>query len=274
MPGPYESESVTRRTRINPQLSAAGWTVVPFDESKPITDYDRPAIVEYPTDNGLADYVLVVGGRIVGVVEAKKLTNGPAGALTQAERYSRGYQGGSFNFRGLRVPFLYSTNGEMIHFHDARDLLNRSRRVTRFHTPAALQDLLNQDFAAACAWFLLNPNTQPRLRPYQIEANNAVENALGQRKWTMLLAMATGPGRLSRWSAKSTGCLSPAPRNAFSFWWTAARWPRKPSASSPLLSRNRTKSSTPFTKFTANDFSATTWVRTKSVAQRSCRTST
>ncbi len=195
MTAPYESESVTRRKRINPQLNAAGWTVVPFDESKPVADYDRHAIVEYPTDNGPADYALVVGGRVVGVVEAKKLSIGPAGALTQAERYARGYQGGSFNFRGLRVPFLYSTNGEVIHFHDARDLLNRSRKVARFHTPAALQDSLDQDFAAACAWFTLNPNTHPRIRPYQIEANNAVEDALAQRKRTMLLAMATGTGK-------------------------------------------------------------------------------
>ncbi len=81
MTTPYESESVTRRKRIDPRLNAAGWTVVPFDETKPIADYARHyAIVEYPTDNGPADYALVVGGRAVGVVEAKKLSIGPAGS--------------------------------------------------------------------------------------------------------------------------------------------------------------------------------------------------
>src|SRR5665213_295265 len=195
MTTPYESELVTRRKRIDPRLVAAGWTVVPFDENKPVADYARHAIVEYPTANGPADYALAVGGRVIGVVEAKKLSIGPAGALTQAERYARGFPAGLFDFRGMRVPFLYSTNGEVLHFHDVRDTLNRSRRVARFHTPAALQGMLDNDFAAACEWFALNPNTHPRLRPYQIDANNAVEDALRNAKRTMLLAMATGTGK-------------------------------------------------------------------------------
>jgi type I restriction enzyme R subunit len=125
MTASYESESVTRRKRIKPQLNATGWTVVPFDEDKPLADYARHAIVEHPTDNVPADYALVVGGCAIGVVEAKKLSIGPAGALTQAERYARGFPAGAFDFRGLRVPFLYSTNGEVIHFHDVRDPLDR-----------------------------------------------------------------------------------------------------------------------------------------------------
>src|SRR5207302_2055125 len=100
-----------------------------------------------------------------------------------------------FDFRGLRVPFLYSTNGEVIHFHDARDPLNLSRRVKQFHTPAALEELLGRDLAAACGWFAANPNDHPRLRPYQREANAAVEAAIARRKRAMLLAMATGCGK-------------------------------------------------------------------------------
>jgi len=37
---------------------------------------------------------------------------------------------------------IYSTNGEVIWFHDVRHPLNRSRRVTSFHAPAALEEML------------------------------------------------------------------------------------------------------------------------------------
>jgi len=115
--------------------------------------------------------------------------------LTQAERYARGVADSPFDFRGLRVPFLYSTNGEVLYFHDARDPLNQSRRVKQFHTPAALVELLGRDFGAACALLAATPNDHPRLRDYQKEANAAVEEAISQRKRTMLVAMATGTGK-------------------------------------------------------------------------------
>jgi type I restriction enzyme R subunit len=38
-------------------------------------------------------------------------------------------------------------------------------------------------------------NDHPRLRPYQIEANDAVEHAIADRKRQMLVAMATGTGK-------------------------------------------------------------------------------
>src|SRR5262249_31106543 len=94
-----------------------------------------------------------------------------------------------------RVPFLYSTNGEALWFHDARHKLNASRRLAAFHTPAALLELLARDLATACAWFAAHPNDHPKLRPYQVEANAAVDKALAARKRQRLLAMATVTGK-------------------------------------------------------------------------------
>ena len=51
-----ESERQSRKRRVDPKLRAAGWTVVSYDTSRPLSDYDRCAIEEYPTDNGSADY--------------------------------------------------------------------------------------------------------------------------------------------------------------------------------------------------------------------------
>ncbi len=103
---PTEAERQTRRDRIDPKLKAAGWRIAPFDPSRPLSLYDRCAIEEYETDNGPADYALCVNGRILGIVEAKKLTLGPQNVLMQAERYSKGATNNPLNFHGFHVPFL------------------------------------------------------------------------------------------------------------------------------------------------------------------------
>lgn len=192
---PEISERVTRKRLIDPKLKAAGWRIVPFNPIKPLAACNNCAVEEFPTSNGPADYALCVDGKIVGVVEAKKLTLGPQNVLTQAERYSRGLDPSSFNFDGFRVPFLYSTNGERIWHHDVRAPLNRSHVVSGFHTPQALSEMLGRDFVGACARLDATPNDHSRLRPYQREANAAIEKALCARKRQMLIAMATGTGK-------------------------------------------------------------------------------
>jgi len=139
---PANSEWLTRRTIVDPKLDAAGWKVCEYDPKLPLSACNNCAIVEYPTDNGPADYALCSGGRILGIVEAKKLSLGPQNVLTQAERYSRGATSNPLSFGSYRVPFLYSTNGELIRHHDVRHPDNRSREVKGFHTPAALEEKL------------------------------------------------------------------------------------------------------------------------------------
>ncbi|MBN1654575.1 MAG: DEAD/DEAH box helicase family protein [Deltaproteobacteria bacterium] len=189
------SEATTRKERIDPRLKEAGWKVVPFVVGKPPSAYNRCAIEEYPTANGPADYALCVNGDILGVVEGKKLTLGPQEVLPQAARYSKGIAESRFNFHGYRVPFLYSTNGEVIWHRDARHKLNRSRQIAAFHTPEALLERLSFDFDSACQKLLHAPNTHQRLREYQKEANAAIEKAAAERKRQMLVAMATGTGK-------------------------------------------------------------------------------
>src|SRR5437660_8513589 len=139
---PGQSEHVTRKKLIDLALKAAGWTIVPFDSRKPLTKYERCAVEEYPTESGPADYALCVGGQILGVVEAKKLSLGPQNVLTQAERYSKGVMDSAFDSRSYRVPFLYSTNGELIWHTDIEQELNLSRHAGDLNQPDALQELL------------------------------------------------------------------------------------------------------------------------------------
>ena len=73
---------------------------------------------------------------------------------------------------------------------------NTSYQISDFHSPQALWDKFIRDMKSAEQWFQQNPvNTITRLRPYQIEAVKAIENALINGKKKMLLAMATGTGK-------------------------------------------------------------------------------
>jgi type I restriction enzyme, R subunit len=187
-----EGEWLTRKRRIDPKLDACGWPL-PKGGSTPLHQPYRTE--EQETDAGPADYALWLDNHIVSLVEAKRLTVGPQNVLTQAERYARGIHGGPYNFNGLRAPFLYSTNGEVLWFHDVRHPLNRSRRVATFHTPDALREMLGRDFEVACHRLEAAPHDHSWLRPYQLEANTAVEKAIAERKRHMLVAMSTGTGK-------------------------------------------------------------------------------
>lgn len=138
---PPEQEWLTRKKRIDPQLDAVGWTRLVAQQNRVAGRTE-----EEETANGPADYALWFDNQIAGVVEAKRLTVGRQNVLTRAERYAPGLPQVGWNFYGLRCPFLYSTNGEVIWFHDVRHPLNRSREIARFHSVAALREQLTRDF--------------------------------------------------------------------------------------------------------------------------------
>ncbi|KKM05234.1 hypothetical protein LCGC14_1756180 [marine sediment metagenome] len=108
-----ESEWQTRKKRIDPKLEASGWHIRPAGDAQSLLP-GRYALEEFPTGSGPADYVLTADGQFLGVVEAKRVTLGPENVLTQAERYARGMGPRERQYNGFGVPFLYSTNGEVI----------------------------------------------------------------------------------------------------------------------------------------------------------------
>ena len=119
-------------------------------------------------------------GQVLGVVEAKKLTLGPQGVLTQAERYSKGIHQVPMYQGEFGVPFLYSTNGEVIWFHDVRHQLNRSRRVSGFHTPERAERDARPRLRRRARRARARSRMNLRLRPYQVEANTAIEQAIAR----------------------------------------------------------------------------------------------
>ncbi len=190
-----ELEKETRKKRIERRLSECGWQIVNFDSGTSLVSYNCHAVREYPTESGPVDYALFYEGQIIGVIEAKRLSIGPQNVLVQAQRYAKGISQSAFNFDGFRVPFIYSTNGEIFWFQDLRERNSYSRRISNFHTPEALKEMLKKDFQAYSKWFELHPNEHDRIRPYQINATKAIEEAITQGKRKIFIAMATGTGK-------------------------------------------------------------------------------
>lgn len=193
-----ESERITRKERIDKRLQSSllNWRIVRWTDVIDTSVLDRHAVVEYPTTSGPVDYALFVQGQLLGIIEAKRLSVGAENVLEQAKRYSKSVSNTAGEWRGYKVPFLYSTNGEMIFHLDIRKKENTAHQISDFHSPQAMIDRFNHDTDNAELWFRNNPvNTIKQLRYYQVDAIEAIEKSLCDGKRTMLLAMATGTGK-------------------------------------------------------------------------------
>jgi type I restriction enzyme R subunit len=190
-----ELEKKTREERIDKKLESCGWQIVNYDPKIQLSSYTCHAVREYPTDSGPVDYALFFEGKIIGLIEAKRLSLGPQNVLIQAQRYAQGISQSNFNFEGFRVPFIYSTNGEIFWFQDLRERNSYSRKISKFHTPEALNEMLKKDLQVYSKWFEMHPNEHDRIRPYQINATKAIEEAITKGKRKIFIAKATGTGK-------------------------------------------------------------------------------
>ena len=196
--GMPESEAKTRKTRIDEKLKSPllNWTIVHNDKVSDYAALTAHAVEEFPTETGPADYALFVQGKLLGIIEAKKISVGAGNVLEQAKRYARGVPNTIGEWRDYKVPFLYSTNGELIFHLDVRKKENNSCQLIDFHSPQALLDKFNRDTAKAERWFGERPVHEiNRLRPYQVGAIEAIENGICAGKKSILIAMATGTGK-------------------------------------------------------------------------------
>src|SRR5450759_5597606 len=104
-----ESESATRKKRIDTRLNSSllNWKIIHNDQIKDTSVLEAHAVEEYPTETGPADYALFVNGKLLGIIEAKKIALGAENVLEQAKRYSRGVPQTVGEWRGYKVQFLY-----------------------------------------------------------------------------------------------------------------------------------------------------------------------
>lgn len=191
-----EAEWLTRKNRIDTRLRQQGWSLKRFSPALDLKTLDKIAVEELPTASGPADYALFVGGKLLGVIEAKKVTVNPQNVLEQAKRYARGAFDGAGQWNDFRVPFLYASNGTLVWYLDARANKLVSRQLSDFHTPEALAGFFSLDASSSRNYLLDTPPEQIQgLRPYQRDSILAVEQAILNGKRDMLVAMATGTGK-------------------------------------------------------------------------------
>lgn len=211
-------EAETRKI-IDAQLRQAGWTadsqMLKYSKGARPESGRNLAIAEWPTESGPADYVLFTGLTPIAVVEAKRKNVDVSGALQQAKRYSRTFNPTSDivlpdsnwgDTGAYRVPFAFSANGRPylrqlatrsgIWFCDLRREDNLGHALDGWYTPEGLATLLKRDEVQAHKQLAVEPfNYGFSLRPYQIDAIQAVETGIAKGQREMLLAMATGTGK-------------------------------------------------------------------------------
>src|SRR5260221_5049091 len=111
---PLESDA---RVKIDEKLVQAGWVVQDRDQIN-ISAGRGVAIREFPLSTGEADYLLVVDGEAVGVIEAKKQGTTLTGVKEQSALYQAGQPLQTTQIRFLRspLPFSYETTDVEIFF--------------------------------------------------------------------------------------------------------------------------------------------------------------
>lgn len=219
-----ESEATTRKNRIDAKLrsSLLNWTIIHNDKVSDYSSLSSHAVEEYPTTTGPADYALFVSGKLLGIIEAKKVSVGAENVLEQAKRYARSVANTVGEWREYKVPFLYSTNGESIFHLDVRKKENSSHQLIDFHSPQALLDKYNRDSEKAEKWFYepclkISKNVTDRTPTGKPNAKIRVKRAVSEN--SVIHRLKTGvltwisPGLKTKTSKIRTLCQS------LSFWW-------------------------------------------------------
>jgi type I restriction enzyme R subunit len=181
------------RDRIDQMLRQAGWIV----QSKKETDLGAGlgvAIREYQTDVGPADYVLFVGRKPVGIIEAKREEEGHR--LTVVEDQSKGYAEATLKYlNNDPLPLVYESTGVVTRFRDFRDPKPRGRHIFHFHRPDTIAQWMKQKKSLRARLLDFPVLDETGLRPAQIVAINNLETSFKNNRPKALIQMATGAGK-------------------------------------------------------------------------------
>ena len=204
------------RLSIDQQLKDAGWTVVERNAFNP-QDSAVAVCEELLQDNNRADYLLVLYGKAVGVIEAKRKgidLLSPA-VVAQAERYTHMLRP-QFPCWELPLPFVFLANGKEflsknIHLGADTDFVSVQRFPRPYELRLSMPALNNEAFNE----FLLLPPALPLgLRDCQYEAIKSVEASFqaGQKRALLVLATGAGKTRIACTVVHRLVCLSSAVR--------------------------------------------------------------
>jgi len=185
------------RKLIDEQLTQAGWVIQDRDELN-LKARLGVAVREFPLKTGEADYLLFVGGKAVGAVEAKKADTTLSGVAAQLDKYSTGLPTNLTPWH-RPLPFLYATTGRLCSFMNGLDPRPDYRDLFSFHRPETLRQWMN-DWQAGAGTLRSRLQTMPPvvttgLWSAQVQAITGLEQSLAAGKPRALISMATGSGK-------------------------------------------------------------------------------
>ncbi|MFJ9966447.1 type I restriction endonuclease subunit R [Streptomyces avermitilis] len=194
------------RKRIDEQLAAAGWEV---QDGKDLNLFAGEGIavreVVMAAGHGRTDYLLYVGRKVVGVIEAKPIGTTLSGVEWQSAMYATGLperHRKRAHLRGNRLPFVFEASGAETHFTNGYDPEPRARKIFAFPQPETLARIIRDSEATpeAPTWRakvrVMPPLATEKLRPAQIDAiKNSEKSLAAQRADRSLIQMATGAGK-------------------------------------------------------------------------------
>ncbi len=201
------------RKNIDELLTKAGWLLQNVADAN-ISGGQGVAIREFPIPgHGFADYLLYVGGRAAGVIEAKKEGATLSGVELQSEKYTQGLPSGLPAWH-RPLPFSYQSTGTETRFTNGLDPEPRARPLFAFHKPEQLQQWLDDaaptkagvgeqpppTYGPGGETFLgrlkqMPPLIEEGLWPAQIKAITNLEQSLHENRPRALIQMATGSGK-------------------------------------------------------------------------------
>ena len=190
MPSTPEQQA---RERIDALLAAAGWVVqdmAVFNRNAA----EGVAVREFVLPSGPCDYLLFVGGKAAGVIEAKKAGVTLSGVAEQAARYMVKLPEHLARW-GDHLRFDYESTGDESYFRDMLDPKPRSRRVFAFHQPQTLHRWIKEGDTLRGRLVHLPALDATGLRDCQIEAVTGLEASLALDHPRSLIQMATGAGK-------------------------------------------------------------------------------
>jgi len=182
------------RENIDKMLIDAGYII------QDMANFNRTAslgvaVREFQTESGPVDYLLFIGGKPSGVVEAKAEDKGVSLTMVaeQSERYILS------GIKGLSqkpdIRFVYESTGVITNFRDTHDEKTRSREVFTFHRPETLEEWLKDESTLRNRMKSFTYFNDDGFRDCQVKAILNLEKSFSENKPRALIQMATGAGK-------------------------------------------------------------------------------
>ncbi|MDR0751238.1 MAG: DEAD/DEAH box helicase family protein [Christensenellaceae bacterium] len=185
---------IMARIEIDKKLQEAGYVLQDMNALNPNASLGV-AVREFQTESGPVDYLIFIGGKAVGVIEAKSDDKGEV-LLTVSEQANRYIKSGLKYDRTqtANLRFAYVATGVRTCFYDYNDDA-RTREVFTFHRPEKLAELLKDALSIRKRMKDFPELDVSNFRDCQVKAILNLEKSFGENRPRALIQMATGAGK-------------------------------------------------------------------------------